>query len=563
MMAFSSLSRCRPRLPTDRVTTLTPDEARERILLELPNSAVFGAQFRQNAARALLLPGAGKGKRTPFWLQRLRAKDLLQVVRNLPDFPIVAETYRDCLEEVMDLPHLLDVLAAIQQGTIRIEVIESLTPSPVAQSLLWDLIEFYMYEWDTPKAERQLQSLAVNRDLLQDLLQDVDLSDLLRPEAVAAIHERLQHTAPLSQARTAEELAAFLQEMGDLSTSEIAARATVDPSGWIGQLAGAQRVHQLPIPTSHGVQERWVAAELVAEYEAAFDLAVSTAASPHPDHARRAILERHLRQTGPLTVAAILARYAFPADWLIAALSQLVEEKQLAQGRFTPNGAERQGTGGTEYLDRHTLEQMHRRTLTILRKEVQPVSYAGYADFLARLQHLHPATQLTGEGALRRLLQQLRALPVVGPIWERDLLPLRIVDYQPTELAALCQSGELVWVGSGGVDPRRGRIRFLFRGEGSIYLDPPPADLGELSADAQQLYGFLQSEGAVFANDLRTALDFSTAATESALRELAMAGLATNDSLTALHRLIHGEAPRAGPAAQPEQSGGTTGRAAG
>ncbi len=560
--------------PLDLVTDLTPDEARERILLELPNSAVFGAQFRQNAARALLLPGAGKGKRTPFWLQRLRAKDLLQVVRNLQDFPIVAETYRDCLEEVMDLPHLLQVLGAIRQGQIRIEVIESLNPSPVAQSLLWDLVAVYMYEWDAPKAERQLQTLAVNRDLLQDLLQDVDLADLLRPEAVAAISERLQHTAPMSQARSAEELAAFLQEFGDLSTGEIAQRTTVDPASWIGQLAGAQRIVQLSIPTSHGPQERWVDATLLSEYTAAFagpssqpvptGFPISTtdfnrlrapASAPSDptddttDRARRAILQRYLRQTGPLTETAILARYAFPLDWLRTELARLVAERQVAHGRFTPNTAITD-----EYVDRHTLEQMHRRTLTILRKEVQPVTYAAYADFLTRWQHLHPESQWHGEGALRQQLQQFRALPVVGRLWERDLLPLRIVDYDSQELAHLCQSGEVVWVGSGGVDPRRGRIRWLFRGEGNIYLEAPPADLVAFSADAQQLYAFLQSEGAVFQNDIRTALDWTTVATDAALLELAMAGLVTNDSLHALHRLIGGEVARAATAPAKVQS---------
>jgi len=551
-------------IPLDLITGMTPSEARERILQELPNSAVFGAQFRQNAARALLLPVAGKGKRTPFWLQRLRAKDLLQIVRKLPDFPIVAETYRDCLEEVMDLPNLEKVLAAIQQGEIRVQVLESFTPSPVAQSLLWDLIAFYMYEWDTPKAERQLQTLAINRDLLQDLLKDVNLADLLKPEAVAAIRDQLQRTAPTAQARTCEELAALLQEFGDLSTSEIAQRTTVDPAGWIGQLAGAQRIAQLDIPTAHGNQPRWVAAEYLPEYSAAFGLdadlrgqarvftddgeqsAFTRVESPlgaRPDEACSAILERYLRQAGPVTNAVILARYAFPVDWLEQELAHLVESRQLAHGQFTPT----QATGApsvAEYLDRHTLEQMHRRTLTLLRKEVQPVPLPVYADFLARWQHVHPATCLTGEGALRQALQQLRALPVVGRLWEQDVLPLRVVNYQSAELAALCQSGDLVWVGAGGVDPRRGRIRFLFRGEGSIYLEAPPTDLSELSTDAQAIFAFLQSEGAVFATDLRTALDLSEEATAAALLQLVMAGLVTNDSLLTLQRMVQGGAPR-------------------
>lgn len=555
-------------IPLDLITGMTPSEARERILQELPNSAVFGAQFRQNAARALMLPSAGKGKRTPFWLQRLRAKDLLQIVRKLPDFPIVAETYRDCLEEVMDLPHLEQVLTAIQQGTIRVQVLESFTPSPVAQSLLWDLIAFYMYEWDTPKAERQLQTLAINRDLLQDLLKDVNLADLLKPEAVAAIREQLQRTAPTAQARTSEELAAILLELGDLSTSEIAQRATVDPAGWIGQLAGAQRIVEVALPTAHGTQTRWVATEYLPEYIAAFNLdadwrglarifvqdesikSASIGANPRPDEARRAILERFLRQAGPVTSTVILARYAFPVEWLEQELAHLVESRALAHGQFSPPATATATAGAPEYIDRHTLEQMHRRTLTLLRKEIRPVELPIYADFLARWQAVHPATRLTGEGALRKVLQQLRALPVVGRMWEGAVLPLRMTNYQSAELAALCQSGDLVWVGAGGVDPRRSRIRFLFRGEGSIYLEPPLADLSTLSADAQAIFAFLQSEGAGFATDLRTALDLSESAVESALLELVMAGLVTNDSLLALQRIVQGNAPRP---AQPQR----------
>jgi ATP-dependent Lhr-like helicase len=283
--------------PLDLVAQMGPQEARERILQELPNSPVFGAQFRQNAARALLLPGSRKaGARTPFWLQRLRAKDLLQVVRQVEDFPIVAETYRDCLEEVMDLPNLEKMLARIQAGGIRVAPIESATPSPVAQSLLWDFISVYMYEWDAPKAERHLQTLSYSQELLQDLLRDIDLSTLLRVEAVEEVRNRLQHTAPLAQARTVEELAGFFQTMGDLSAGEVAARAMLNPARWITQLAGALRIVQLDIPAGGGKETRWVAAELAPEYVAAFGLAKTSPATEilPQEEARRRILSRFL-----------------------------------------------------------------------------------------------------------------------------------------------------------------------------------------------------------------------------------------------------------------------------
>ncbi len=525
--------------PLDLITGLGPQEARERILHELPRSAVFGARFRQNAARALLLPGVGRGKRTPFWLQRLRARDLLQIVRQWDDFPIIVETYRDCLQDVLDLPHLEQILTAIQQGEIRMVVLESATPSPVAQSLMWDFINKFMYEWDAPRAEQQLQMLAVNRDLLQDLLQGVALDELLRPEAIRSVCEQIEHTAPTAWARTAEELAVLLEQMGDLSSAEIAQRAATDPAGWIARLSGEGRVVGMDIPTARGAAYRWVFAEYQAEYRAAL-------AAEHPDdEARRRILERFLAQSGPVTPEAIRARYDFPADWLQAELDRLTSARQVVRGRLTPGRPE--ADDQDEFIDRRTLEQIHRRTLHILRREVQPAPFTVYADFLARWQHIHPAERLGGEGALSQVLQQLRATPVVGPVWERDVLPLRLTRYRPAELESLCQSGEVVWVGCGGADLRRGRVRLMFRGEGSIYLDPPPADLASFGQTAQQVYRFLQAEGAVFEADLAAALDLGIAALHQALLELVMAGLVTNDSLEVLRRMIdEGTPPSAG-----------------
>ncbi|MCJ7548315.1 MAG: DEAD/DEAH box helicase [Anaerolineae bacterium] len=545
--------------PLDVVTDMTPAEARERILRELPDSSVFGAHFRQNAARALLLPGAGPGKRTPFWLQRLRARDLLQVVKHFDDFPIVAETYRDCLQDILDVPHLEEVLTGIQEGRIDLAVIESITPSPVAQSLLWNFISIHMYDLDAPRAEKQLQTLAVNRDLLQDLLKDVALDELLRPEAITAVRDHLQHTAPTSQVRTLEELAVLLQQMGDLSSSEIAQRATLDPANWIARLTGENRVIGLDIPTIHGPTHRWVASEYVPQYVAAFEpdtqhlpAKLLTELPLDAAEARRSILDRFLHQSGPITLSGILARYAFPESWLQAELDRLIEARDLVHGRFTPHpGATGPVPVATtmaeaEFVDRRTLEQIHRRTLGILRKEVQPVTTTVYAEFLARWQHVHPEERLSGREALAAALQQLRAAPLVGPTVERDVLSLRLQHYDPDDLEALCQSGELVWLGAGGVDPRRGRVRFLFRGEGNVYLEPAPED-GEMegfSGEAQSVYAFLRSEGAVFFNDITEALDLNAPKTEAALVELIMAGLATNDSVEALRRMVEEGAPQ-------------------
>jgi ATP-dependent Lhr-like helicase len=536
--------------PLDVVAGLTPQEGRERLLQELPNSALFGAQFRMNAQRALLLPGTRPGKRTPFWLQRLRAKDLLQVVERFDGFPILAETYRDCLREVMDWPHLEELLGKIQGGEIEVLPVETAVPSPVAAGLLFDFINIYMYEWDTPKAERQLQALALNRELLADLLEDVDLAELLRPEAVREVSDRVARRAPTTQARSVEELAWLLGEMGDLTTPEVEERTTGDGAAWLDELAHQGRVLQVPIPTPSGLDHRWISAERYPLYRDAFDLAQvppipipERLLRPHhgPEEARGEILRSFLVHSGLVTIEEIQARYEFPVEWLEGELDHLIESREVARGRFQPDELPAiQPEGRIQVVDRRNLEQIHRRTLTLLRREVQPVPLSAYAAFLARWQHLHPHTQLSGARGLRQVLQQLRAVPVVGPVWERDVLPGRLRDFDPAQLEALCQSGELVWVGSGGKDPRRSRVRFLFRGEGSGFLEwePPPQATAELGEAARGVWDLLRAEGACFFADLQAGLEMRPEVLREALTELVLAGIVTNDTLQALREIL-------------------------
>jgi ATP-dependent Lhr-like helicase len=169
------------------------------------------------------------------------------------------------------------------------------------------------------------------------------------------------------------------------------------------------------------------------------------------------------------------------------------------------------------------------------------VSVYAYADFLTRWQHLHPAEHLSGPGGLVRSLQQMRGVPAPGVVWERDLLPLRVRVYEPSELEGLCQRGEVVWVASGGRDPGRARVRFFFRGEGHLFLPPEPEvpdGAGDLSPAAQQVLEFLKEEGASFTADLEEGTGLLGDDLSAALVELAMAGLVTNDSLHALRQVL-------------------------
>jgi len=538
-------------LPLDILTGMEPAEARERLLLELPNSALFGAQFRMNAARALLLPGMqGARKRTPFWLQRLKAKDLLAVAKGLEDFPIVAETYRDCLRDVLDLEHLEELLAGIKAGDIRVIHAETAVPSPVAANLLFNFTAIYLYEWDVPKIERQIQTLALDRRLLAQVLDEVELAGLLRPEAVREVEGQLSRTAEGYRARTAEELAVLITEAGDLTTAEVLARCAGDGAKWLAELSAAGRILEVNLPTSEEAELRWIAAENYRLYRDAFGLP-PTPPVPLPEHilarresaeeARLSVLRRFIRQRGPQPRSALLRRYAFPSGWLEEALAELEKSGEIVSGKLV---VETVAAGFTpapqpavQICDRRVLERIHQRTLILLRKEIQPVSLYSYAHFLTRWQHLHPQERLAGPGAAIKVMQQLRGLAAPAVAWERDILPLRLRDYRPADLQALCDRGELVWVGCGGQDPRRGYIRFLFRGEGSLFLPAEPQDLPDLSEEARRVRDFLRKEGACFFADL-SGLGLDERRLSAALVELVMAGLVTNDSLAALREII-------------------------
>jgi ATP-dependent Lhr-like helicase len=566
--------------PVDVVRHMDRDDARSRILRALPDSAVFGAHFRMNAARALLLPRARGRKRTPFWLQRLKAKDLLAVVRRTPEFPILAETTRDCLRDVLDLPHLEQVLDGIADGSIRVIAIETAVPSPVAASLLFQLISVYMYEWDAPKAELQLASLSLRSDLLDELwaparvegdagpasrVGATELRDLLRPEAVAGVLAQAGHLAPEYGARSLDELAVILEELGDLTTQEVQARC--NPEMHLAVSAGESEVEPLvllerqgrvvraSVPSTHGPESRWVPAELKTQYS---EQSIASCGGPLDDVSGLAVLQRFLRHSGPVTRDAILERYAFDQQWLDAALDRLVSSRELVRGIFTASreGAApavgtaqaAQGEDGIarsqQYCDRHLLERIRRRTLAILRREVRPVPLETYASFLAWWQGAGPAARETGLEPMREIMHLLRGVALPAVIWERDVLPVRLRHYDAGDVDALCETGELFWVATGR-DPARAQVHFIARGEGGLFLPPAAPGDAQLSPNGAAVYRFLEAEGASFVKDLQAGTGLAAQPIQVALVELALAGMVTNDLMESLYLVLNSRHPEA------------------
>jgi ATP-dependent helicase Lhr and Lhr-like helicase len=494
-------------LPLDLLEGMTIDEARRIVLDDILQSPLFGGQFRQNAARALLMPRRAPGARTPLWLQRLRAKDLLQIARQFDDFPIVIETMREVLHDLLDLQNFTWLIGSIQNGTVEVRTVQTETPSPFSASLLFDFIAVYMYEWDQPRADTLSRYLAVNRELLSEIVDIETVGGLLRPEAIEAVEQQLQHTTEGTRARSPEELMELLLRLGDLSDEEIIARCVGDARSMIETLARDGRAQLQELPDG----PRWIAGE---ESEVYTNLAVEA-------NARRVVL-RHIQSHGPVSSRILARRYGLDESRVKHIAAHLPPESKVVSGRF------RGGFDEPELCYRPTLERIHRQTLTILRREITPCSLVDFSKFLLHWQHIDPATRLTGTAGVEECLVQMQGTVLPTELWERDVLAQRVADYATTQANQVCSTGSIVWIGQGPA-----RMTPAVRGEtGAFVQTPDPSSLTGLGEPARRILDYLQSQGASFLNDIRGATGLSLAALNSGFADLFWNGLVTNDVLS-------------------------------
>ena len=501
----------------------------ERIVIEdVGLSPLFGALFRENAERALLLPRRRGRKRTPFWLQRLKAGDLLQVVRAIPDFPIVVETYKEALTSALDVARLREVLDGLASGRIRTHVVATDVPSPFASSLVFQFTGVFLYEWDTPKAERGAATLPVSRETLKDALDRGRLADLLKPEAIEAEEGELQRVVPGRRARSVDELAETFLALGPLNEAEIRARSDADPRPWLDALARDGRI----VPVEVAGEPGWREAEDEGDGVA--------------------VARRHLRTRAASTAEELARRRGWSPDRARAALDALVLDGAAALGEFRPGGARR------EYADRGVLARVHRRTLALLRREVEPVDLETFQSFLLRWQGLHPETRRAGIAGLLEAARQLAGAAIPAEVWDRDAFPARVDRFDPAALADLTTSGEHVWVGAGEEGAERGRLRLLPRGEAGAWVAPPGGIEVQAQSDRVATRAALERQGASFFPDLRHATGFDDGRLARALAGLVRAGEVTNDSFAALKSALRGAAVARAPsrARPPRRPGG-------
>ena len=341
---------------------LEPDEVEQALTAELGGSALFGARFRENAARALLIPRAYPGRRTPLWQQRLKAQSLLEVARRYDDFPIVLETYRECLRDVLDLPGLQELLRGLSTREISLVEVETQTASPFASSLLFDYVATYMYEGDTPSAERRAAALSLDRDLLRELLGQEELRELIDPRALQRVEDDLQHRSEMTRATGRDGLHDVLRHVGDLTREEIDERVFegVEAETLLRELERERRIVRARV----GGEERHIAADEAGLYRDALGT-VPPGGLPDafladvPD-ALSELVARYARTHGPFTSDELHARYGVDTG---AVLRELERAGDLVRGEIRPEGTER------EWCDVEVLRRLRRASLAALRKE--------------------------------------------------------------------------------------------------------------------------------------------------------------------------------------------------
>jgi ATP-dependent Lhr-like helicase len=509
--------------PSGDIALLDPGEVEDLVVGELGSTALFGARFRENAARALLIPRRRPGRRTPLWQQRLKSASLLEVARRYGSFPIILETYRECLNDWFDLPALRDILRRVQSRELAVVEVETATASPFAGSLLFEYVATYMYEDDTPAAERRAQALTLDRDLLRELLGQEELRELIDADALEALEADLQWRSERTRARSADGLHDMLRRLGDLTEAEVAERV-VEPDRAVA-LLGELRDERRAVPIRLAGSERWIATEDAGRYRDGLG-AMPPAGLPDaflepvPD-ALTGLIARYARGHGPFVARQVADRLGIAVDTATEALAGLEQRGTLVRGEIRP------GSSGREWCDVEVLRRLRRASLAVARREVEPVEAETLGRFLPAWQRIDRAHQTPGPDALREVIGPLQGLALPAAQWEQEVFPRRIGGYSPTWLDALAGAGEIVWVGAGAMGRDGGRVAVYFRDDAPL-LGPPPSDPLPEGNLADGLRDVLTS-GASFWDEISGGLDAPAEEVFTTLWSLVWAGEVTND----------------------------------
>jgi len=535
---------------------LEADRIDADVMAALASSPHFAARFREAAARSLLLPRRRPDQRQPLWQQRQRAAQLLAVAAEHPEFPVMLEAVRECLQDDFDTGALADLMRRVRARQVQVVEVSTNRPSPFAQSLLFGYVAQFLYGEDTPLAERRAAALTLDADLIADLLgEGADVADLLDAGALASVEAEVSLRTDAYRATSADRLADLVRRLGPISTEELAERAE-DPAAvptWLEQLAAARRVITVRVAR----EERWAVVEDAARLRDGLGAALPPGLpeellAPAPEALADLVL-RYARTHGPFRAQQLADRYGLGVAAVTPVLERLVARGLLASGALRPAEAHTATTAalpGPDYCDADVLRRIRRRSLATLRAEVEAVPAEQLAVYLPRW---HQVRALRGVDGVLAVVDQLAGAPVAASAWESLVLPTRVRDYAPEMLDELTSSGEVVWVGAGGGPGNDGLVALL-PADAVPDLAPEP---GEVSGPvAAAVLEVLAGAGGMFFRDLAAGVaevlpDGAATGEEvlSALWEVTWAGLVTNDTLTPLRARL-GARPRPGTSAR-------------
>jgi ATP-dependent Lhr-like helicase len=510
-----------------------PEQVEAAVVEALPGTAMFASVFREASARALLLPRQRPGTRTPLWQQRQRSADLLVEAAKHPTFPMLLETTRECLRDVFDVPALREVMGDLRSRRTKLVAVETEHASPFAQSLLFRWIAVFMYEGDAPLAERRAAALALDRDLLRELLGAEELRDLLDPRAIDEVTLELQRLAADRRARGIDGVHDLLRDLGPLDDGEVRARVDGEADAWMHALIDDGRALRLRVAG----EERLAAVEDAARLRDALGVSLPRGLpgvfTGPTDRPLRDLVARYARTHGPFVPADPAARFGVAVDRVQGALVELETEGRLAQGGFSPGGVEH------EWCDTDVLRRLRQRSLAALRREVEPVEAAAFARFLPAWQGAERPNGASD--ALVEAVGHLQGAAIPASILETDVLPARVRAYRPADLDALAASGDLVWVGAGGLGADDGRVVLCFRGQArSLLRDRLDGERPD-GALHDAIRAHLAGRGASFWPDLvQAAGTADERVLVTALWDLVWAGEVTNDTLAPLRAFVRG-----------------------
>ncbi|HVQ49574.1 MAG TPA: ATP-dependent helicase [Mycobacterium sp.] len=508
------------------------DEIEPIVTAEVGGSALFASRFRECAARALLLPRRHPGKRSPLWHQRQRAAQLLDVARKYPDFPIVLEAVRECLQDVYDVPALTELMHRVAQRRLRLVEVETATPSPFAASLLFGYVGAFMYEGDSPLAERRAAALSLDSVLLAELLGRVELRELLDPQVIATTTMQLQHLSSDRLARDAEGIADLLRVLGPLTEREISDRCTTgEVGGWLDGLQAAKRA----LTVSFAGQTWWVAVEdlglLRDGVGVAVPVGVPAAFTESVDDPLGELLGRYARTHGPFTTHDASARFGLGLRVTADVLGRLAIDGKLIRGEFTDSA------DGDQWCDADVLKILRRRSLAALRAQVEPVSTAAYGRFLPSWQQV--GAHNSGIDGLASVIDQLAGVPIPASAVEPLVFGQRVRDYQPAMLDELLAAGEVTWSGvgqiGGGASGSDGWIAFHPADSAPLTLAAPKEI--EFTDTHRAIMATLGGGGAYFFRQLADNPDDEL---KQALWELIWSGWITGDTFAPLRAMLAG-----------------------